>query len=531
MTVRAISLAIALLLASCQTGSTRDGEPDTEADGGADDDLSATESCEAAAESRSTIGCEYWAVDLDNSENFSDKAAAGQFAVAVANVSHDGAVTVQAHLNNAPQGYPLDLQLVEEHSIPENDLYIFNLPRRDADGDSVQENSDDGPQTWLSSRAFRIKSDKPVVAYQFNTLDQQYSNDASLLIPTSALGKDHLILGYPPSTPWGPLVKNRAYVTVVGVEEGTSVKVNPTFDIEAGEGVPAIPGGSNAEFEIGPFDVLNLETRLLTQSEQGGPKPDLSGSEVFSDKPVAVFFGTDMSMIQEQEVVEDCCAEHIEQQIIPSESMGYVYVVSHSAQRNVGDTPEKDCYRIMSYSDGASVTTNLAPPNDAFTLSRGQFKEFFVNTGFTVSSTKPLHVGQFLVIGTETDLEIGDSSLLYVPALAQRRSFYIFTTGKNFAYNYAVISKAEGTLATLDGQDISTSDDCRGPFIDGQIGGKTYEAWTCLVEDGSHTIHSGATLAEAEAPLGVFVYGYYDAGSYSYPAGSDLLETNDDIIE
>jgi len=531
MVLRAVSLLIMLMLASCQGGGARNANPAPEGDSGPDDDLSATESCEAAAEARSTIGCEYWSVDLDNAENFSDTAAAGQFAVAVANVAHGGAVTVQVHINNAQQGEPLDLQLVEEHSIPENDLYIFNLPRRDADGDSIQENSDDGPQTWLSSRAFRIKSDKPVVAYQFNTLDQQYSNDASRLMPSSALGKDHLVLGYPPSTPWGPLISNRAYITVVGVQENTFVEVMPTFDIEAGEGVPAISGNTTAEFEIGPFDVLNLETRLLTQSEQGGEKPDLSGSEVFSDKPVAVFFGTDMSMVQEHDAIEDCCAEHIEQQIIPSESMGYSYVVSHSAQRNVGDTPENDCYRIMSYSDGASVNTNLPAPNDAFTLNRGVFREFFVNTGFTLSSSKPLHVGQFLVIGTETDIEIGDSSLLYVPALAQRRSFYIFTTGKNFAYNYAVISKAEGVTATLDGQDISSSEDCSGPSIDGQVGGKTYEAWTCRIEDGSHTIHSGATLAEAEDPLGVFVYGYYDAGSYAYPAGSDMLETNDDIIE
>jgi hypothetical protein len=73
--------------------------------------------------------------------------------------------------------------------------------------------------------------------------------------------------------------KNRGYVTVVGVQEETVVTVTPTFDIEASigiegaEAIEAIPAGTPTDFTIGPFDVVNLETRLLTEANQLGVGP------------------------------------------------------------------------------------------------------------------------------------------------------------------------------------------------------------------------------------------------------------------
>ena len=197
------------------------------------------------------------------------------------------------HLNNALYGDPLGLELVEEHDVPEGEVYIFLLPRRDADGDSITDNVDDGPQSWLSSRAFRIVSNLPVAAYQFNTLDQQYSNDASLLLPTSGLGKDHLVVGFPPGAPTATMgsPRNRGYVTILGTEEDTTVTVQVAEDIEPGWDVPAMAAGESHTFNIGPFDVLNLETRLFTLAElMGGHDADLTGTRVQAEKPVAVFF-------------------------------------------------------------------------------------------------------------------------------------------------------------------------------------------------------------------------------------------------
>ncbi|MEK6609038.1 MAG: IgGFc-binding protein, partial [Myxococcota bacterium] len=486
--------------------------------------------CAEAELSRSNIGCDYWAVDLDNAENQFDTAAAGQFAVVVANIDPVATVHVEVRINEAPQGEPLELSLVEETDIGPTNLYIFRLPRRDVDGINVTDGVDDGPQTWLSSRAFRVTSDLPVVAYQFNPLDQRYSNDTSLLLPSSGLGQDYLVLGYPPSGPFGqigPLAgpKNRGYVTVVAAVESTHVEVVPAFDIEAGEGIDAIEAGATASFDIGPYDVVNLETRLLSFGES--MLPDLTGSTVVSDKPVAVFFGTDLSVIATDPYDENaCCAEHLEEQVIPSTAMGQKFVVSHSAQRNQG-APEADYYRIQAY-EGGSVTTSLPAPNASFTLGAGGFHELYATTGFTIESDAHLHVAQFLVVGTDIASPragAGDNSLLYVPAIDQRRGLYVFTTGEGFDGNYAVVSMPEGGAATIDGFDVGSN--CEGPRDDGALDGVSYESFTCEISDGGHVVHSGGSVKEAKAPIGVFVYGYYAAGSYAYAAGSELRQIHD----
>jgi hypothetical protein len=759
--------------------------------------------CVEAAAWESNIGCEYWAVDLDNSENYIDDAAGAQFAVAVANIGGEVPASVVVEINNAPQGEPQELEVIEEKELNPGELYIFRLPRRDADGDNLTENVDDGAQSWHASRAFRIQSDQPIVAYQFNTLDQVFSNDASLLIPTPALGEDHLVVTYMPANPvdfvGSPM--NRSYVTIVGVEEATSVWVTPSYDVQAGivdcddhdpsvrpnatemcdgkdndcdgelladevdadgdgwmqcvqdcddadptvypfapelcdgidndcngsvgdhedfdgdgvtpcdgdcndrdpdiypgapeicdeedndcdgvlpddeadadgdgwpecdgdcddadaavyPGSPEVVGGTDADcdgttddtedddgdgftpmdgdcydddadvypgapeicdgmdndcdgtvptdeldvdmdgvsecdgdcddmdatrypgavvscgdsidddcdgvendnvdqdmdtyvpcsgvepifgdiaihanttqgFQIEPFDTLTLQTTFMASLM--APPPDLTGTYITSDKPVSVFTGVDMTMVVVQSGDESCCAEHIEQQVMPSKSMDDTFVVSRSAQRNL-ENPEPDFYRIMAYADNTTVTTSLGGPDSSFTLMAGEYHELVATTGFIVESTGPLHVAQFLVVGSDVGYAYeganGDSALLYVPALEQRRPLYLFTTGENFAVNWAVISAPAETPLMLDEQEVNNSR-CRGPLVDGELDGVTYWSWFCEIEDGVHTVYSGDSPETADVDIAVYVYGYYSAGSYSYPAGSDLKVTNE----
>jgi len=494
-----------------------------------DDDTAPTDPCLDLLR-QTNVGCEFWAVDLDNAENFVDTAAAGQFAVVVAHASPEPSATVEIHINNANPGQPLSLQLVDSWTLGQGELHVFPLPRRDVDGENVTDGTDDGPQTWLSSRAFRVTSTAPVVAYQFNTLDQQFSNDASVLLPTHALGLEHHVLGYSPNAPTDFLGApgNRSYVTIVGTAEATSVQVTPSYDVMAGPGVPdlgdgiGIRAGTTAGFTLGPFDVLNLETPFIDLFS-GDPIPDLTGTVVQSLENVAVFTGADLASIQAGFVEDTCCAEHIEQQVLPTRSMRSQFVVSHSAQRST-TTPEPDVYRVMAVNDGTTVTTTLGGHEASFTLNEGEFHEFSSTVGFVLESSLPVHVAQFLVTGGEVPSgSIGDNSLLYVPPVFQRRGDYTFTTGSGFSSNHMVISRVQGTAVTVDGIDSGDPASGCGPAtIDGTLGLEVYEAVTCDIADGVHTVHSGSVPDEAGAPIGVYVYGYYSAGSYAYPAGAGL---------
>ncbi len=490
--------------------------------------------CDEALENRSNLGCEYWAVDLDNAENnisipgmpdIGDNAAGGQFAVAVANPDPHLSAHVTAEINTAPYGEEPTPEIVAEVDVAPGELQILELPRRDADGDNITTHTDDGPQTWVSSRAFRITSTLPVVAYQFNTLDQRFSNDASLLLPTSGLDTHHIVLSYPPANavrvPGFSIPPSRGYVTVVGTQEGTTVTVVPTCRTFAGGDVPQLQAGDEYTVTLGPFDMLNLETDTVTLGEAArGNYPDLTGTIVTSDRPVAVFSGTDLSVVAPENAPDDddsCCAEHLESQILPTSAMGQRFVVSRSPARS-RSTPEVDKYRVLAVVDGTEVTTNLSGPAASFTLNRGESFQFDSNRPFILETNAdhPVHVGQFMISqGYVTDHVIGDPSFLMFPAVEEWRGTYIFTTGRGFSEDYAVIAMPEDAAVTLDELNVPNPS-CREPMDIGELDGVNYIQVVCPIEDGVHTVDSGESL------VGVAVYGYYSAGSYAYSAGSNL---------
>ena len=116
---------------------------------------------------RSNIGCEYFAVDLDNIvENRERAAAAQQYAVVVSNPDPVLTARVEVHRNNAAPGEPLRLERVASAVIPPRDLEVFELPAREVDCSSAP-NLNDGTGTCLSSRAYRITANFPVIAFQF----------------------------------------------------------------------------------------------------------------------------------------------------------------------------------------------------------------------------------------------------------------------------------------------------------------------------------------------------------------------------
>lgn len=483
--------------------------------------------CAEARRNRSNIGCEYWAVDLDNAENFVDFAAYAQFAVAVANLttSYTAEVTVEID-EGVPGGEHLP-RVLESAPLGPGDLHVFDLPRWDADGDSSG-GRDDDPQTTLTRRVYRISSTIPVVAYQFNPIDQAFSNGSSLLLPTSGLDNEHHVVVWPPANPLPDPVllpfPNRNYVTVVGVEDGTTVMVTPTYDIFEGAGdppIPAIPAGTTAEFRLDRFDVLNLETRGMRGLRD--TIPDLTGTKVLSSAPVAVFTGVDLAVVGDASRAppdgggQFCCAEHLESQVPPASSMGSRFVVTRSPVRSAPGWEEYDYYRVMAIRNGTTVTTSIAEPGlDSFTLGEGEVREFSVRTGFTLTSDPPVHVVQFLVVRDMTyNWRVGgDSEMIYFPPVEQRRGTYIFTTGRGFAENWAVVSMPLGSAATIDGADVAST--CGAPRTDGEMDGLTYVSYFCRIADGRHEV------VGVDGEVGVIVYGYYNAGSYGYPAGSDL---------
>jgi hypothetical protein len=483
--------------------------------------------CQIAAEQPSNVGCEFWAVDLDQQDGFGDPASA-PWGVAISNAG-SGKADITIEINEAPVGEPLALSTVQQKSVDAGSLLALVLPTRELDC-GTKPNDYASPGTCLSSRAFRITSSAPIVVYQFNVFENAYSNDASLLLPTNALGNIYRVLGWPAGHPVkvpGFNIIDRSYVTVVGTTPNTKVTVKPSWRIKGNPPIAQTAAGGEIVATIGPFDVLNLETDDGTFQDDVKTLADLSGTLVQATAPVAVFSGVETTSapggvleipVPPGWTTEDtCCLDHLEDQLFPVESVGMNYVIPRSPIRSTGSFHEPDILRFVGAAEAANVTTTLPAPFASFTLQPGEVKTTWTQDDVIITSDKPVMVGQILVSNEYLDgAYIGDPSLTVYPPVDQFRNDYIFLAPGSWDQSWVVIAAEQGSDVAVDG---TNPGNCI-VTLSGTLGDKTYESRRCPLDEGVHGLHG-------DKPFGVVAYGYGAAGSYAIVGGADVKKIYD----
>ena len=486
--------------------------------------------CDLAAEQPSNVGCEFWAIDLDQQDGFNDPASA-PWGVVVSNAG-DGVADVTIEINTAPVGSPIQTQVVEKFGLQPGTLKSVPLPTRELDC-GVKPNDYASPGTCLSSNAYRITSTGPVIVYQFNVFANAYSNDASLLLPTNALGKLYRVIGWgaghpiPLSFPGLGLIIDRSYVTVVGTRPNTEVKVQPSWRIKGNPPVAATLAGGLITATIGPFDVLNLETDDATFQDDAKTMADLSGTVVQANQPVAVFSGVettsapggvvDIPKFGGWQDGDTCCLDHLEDQMFPMEAVGKNYVIPRSPVRSTSGYREPDVIRFVGVAEDAVVTTNLPAPYDTFTIKPGEVKTTWTQDNFVATSDKPVMIGQILISNQYVDGPyIGDPSLTVMPPVEQFRKEYVILQPTGWDKSYIVIASPVGSSITLDNN--STASCTTEPA--GTVEGLTYEARRCQLSPGVHRL-------SGDQAFGIVAYGYGSAGSYAFAGGADVKQVYD----
>ncbi len=515
--------------------------------------------CNYARVVKSNVGCEYWAADLDNAMvGVTLNAAAQQYAIVVSNPQPDIAAHVTIEQDDSLPGEPPMARVVAESTILPLNLDTFKLGPREVDG-SPDGEFNTGTGTALTRHAYRIKSQIPIVAYQFNPLENVnvFSNDASLLKPVEALtyepgklGQAYVVLGWPqtiahtddPRTNFDPQNPTdlRGFLTLIGTRAETHVRVTTTTRVIPGGPVAQTEPGGTVEATLQPFDVLNLET--------GGFNADFTSSTIDADQPIVVFSGSEASDAPyfDDLIHRFCCADHLEQQLDPIRTAGKNFVLAHTPSRtqavkaagaNIGVVPEPEFFRIMAVSEmGANVTTSMAPPNDRFRLDgKGDFHDIATFEDVTLSSDGPVMVGDvhpsqeaaFIPRG----LPGGDPSFVIMPPIEQYRADYIFLTPDKYVFDFVVIIARPGASVALDGQLI---DDKRCEVAHAG----DFDVFRCQLSfpridstlpnnpvlpgeqnDGVHRVVSNSAV-------GVLVVGWDSFVSYGYAAGTQLEEIN-----
>ena len=268
--------------------------------------------------------------------------------------------------------------------------------------------------------------------------------------------------------------------------------------------------GTTETFELNNGQILNLQARAGGFSDG---LSDLTGTHITADKPIAVFGGHEQAVIGYDDDRESCCADHIEQQMIPLDSWGERYMAAFSP----GRTNTKDHWRIMAGEDNVTVTTNPAQPGaNNVTLNAGEFVEFFSDQNFEVQGTGKLMVGQMLSSQQQTAEITGDPAFILAIPLERFRDEYHVLTPEDYSRDFITVIRQAGEEILLDGSAVD-----EGAFV--AIGSGEYEVAAFEVNPGVHVLAS-----ESESAFGVVAYGMDSAVSYGYPGGLNIAQPEDE---
>ncbi|WP_146650309.1 IgGFc-binding protein [Labilithrix luteola] len=469
--------------------------------------------CEAAAKSKSYIGCDAWPTPVANVAW-----SVFDFAVVVANAG-----TRPANIKVERAGAQVSTATVEPNGLTK--IYLPWVPElKGKDSDYCGSVLSALPASvHAAGGAYHLKSDRPVTVYQFNALEYapvggpakkdwtacpgdlgcpgvsclSYSNDASLLFPTNALTGTYRITGVASAN-------GNSYFAVTATADGTKVKVqlSSTAKVLAGGGLAATDAKGTLEFSMNAGDVVEV-------AAQSGNDSDLSGSLVIADHPVQVIAGHPCLNVPQGIMACD----HLEQSVLPAETLGKHYFVEQPTGP-YGAVPGH-VVRIYGNVDGTKLTyPQDAPKNAPATIDAGQVVDLgIVEQDFEIVGDQAFAVITLMLGGNAVDPDTneGDPSMSSLVAVEQYRTKYVFLAPDDYDTSYVDAVHPMTTTLTLDGAPIETAATA--------IGTSGFGVHRIRLDDKSSR---GAHVIESSEPFGLQVLGYGKSTSYQYPAGLDL---------
>lgn len=454
--------------------------------------------CELASASKSNVGCEFWAVDMENLPP-RDRYT---YAVAISNPSFDDPATISFW--DAKQGTE---QMLFTDQVAPREAKVFNLSGAHAQFTSYYQGEDAGfiGSGIARGRAFRVRTSQPVIATQFNPIGGAagYTTDASLLLPTPVLGLHYILVE------WNKGHGSGSSFDILATEDNTTITITPTADTPAGKnGLPAMSAGKPTAVVIDKYDYIQV----------GGGSKLLTGTRIDSDKPVAVFGGHTCASVPEVSVA---ACDHIEEQIFPLTTWGTNYVAARNPERG----GESMRWRILAAED--ETTLSFDPPvavGKTATLDAGQMLEFDEDEDFFVAADDPILVAGYMHGCTATDHYPdscpGDPSMVLMVPVEQYQQDYVFLVDSSYERDFAKLVRPSGAEVSVE---------CLGVVPEARwtpIGDSGWDWATIDMNPGEAACSPGTNQASGAQGFGVIVLGQAYAASYAYPGGLALEEIN-----
>lgn len=474
--------------------------------------------CESAAANKTSIGCDYFAIQPDTYPG-------SCFAAFVTNnwntdmkvtIGWQGTTIDATPFAYIPSGSGEDLkyEALPDTGIPPNGMAIVFL--------SV---STDGGQWWAGcprkaaiedeqmtprretgmGKALEIKTSVPAVVYDVYPYGgaQSMISSATLLLPVSVWDTNYVA-----ATMYG-VDDEGTYaggIDLVAQEDGTEVTLLPTADITATKDVSGAKKNVPVVYKIDRGEYVHVVT----------DKADLGGSIVQSNKPVGVW------------------GEHTCMLI---------------------DAPPR--WRIIGAVDATDLVYDPPLEGAPNTLKKRQLIEFDAEGPFHVVSQDDQHPfylaahrpgwdcdaahqqippvkalgNEYVAAATDPEAwELGGPETVNIVPPAQFLPSYLFFTDPTYGFTELTVVRRK-----VNDKFDSVTLDCLGE-IDGwkPVGkGKEYEvAHVRLVweEEAQGKCDNGRHTISSKTPFGVTVWGYDDASSYAYPAGASVKPINNVVV-
>jgi len=364
--------------------------------------------------------------------------------------------------------------------------------------------------------SFRINTDVPVVAYQFNPYAGGYSEvtGASLLLPTSSWDTNYIAANAYAHSP-GSVPPS---LNIIAQENNTTVTLVPVAPVAGGGGIPAGPANQPLSFTLN-----------AGQHAQISQNDELSGSVIDADKPIGLMAGHVCHYVP----VGITACDHGEQMVPAVNQLGHEYVgVMHRPRQD-----EPALWRLIGAVDGTQLSWTPEVGGPA-TLEQGQVVEFITDVPFVVTSQDENHPFMLWthMVGAAYQTNLngswGDSdSVISVPT-AQYMQRYVFFADPTYPETSLVLVRA-----SVGGSFHDVDLDCAG-VVGGWTAVGDYE-WTRvdLITGDFQNVgncSTGRHEISSDAPFGLWVWGWGTPAtstktswvSYGYPGGMNVQQIN-----
>jgi len=322
-----------------------------------------------------------------------------------------------------------------------------------------------------------------------------FRSEASLVLPTSALGADYYVLGYKGRRANGNEFPST--FAVVATEDDTEVVITGLSSTTQGGRSP----GDDISVIIDRGEVYQV------RSSDG--LSDLTGTRVSASTPVALYSGASWSGVPS----ESCPTyDNLLEVNYPISQWGTDYLGVTTLRNN------RHLYRIIAARDDTRILVR-GNTDQEFVLPAGGFTDFTRGETINITSDKPIQVAQYL-LGSNCNGHpiggVGDPSFFMLNELRQTLdTVTVFNSSlQEISENFLTIVFRAGDEATvkLDGNELTS------PIEEAPNG--LYRYTRVRVPAGSHTVTS------AGCGVIVTVYGYGSAESYAYSGGAAFRNIN-----